>query len=141
MQRRHYGQWQQLAKHADDNEWQRRARGKANGGSDCGEHDDLRQIDCEHVTACCAERLQRRNDVAASSDMALDGIRHSDTPNMKRSEPHQGQKLREAADSALKLWRSIAAASNLPAGLRQRGSHIADEGRRGPIVRRTLRKF
>ena len=141
MQRRHHRQRQQLAEHADDREWQRRAGDKADHRTDGGEHDHLGQIDGEDVAAGGAQRLEGGDDVAAAIDMALDGVGDADAADQQRGEADQGQELGKAVDGALELRRGIVAAANLPAGLGQGAARIVGERGRGAIVGGVIGQF
>ena len=79
----------------------------------------LHQIDREHAAAAGAERLQRRDDVAAAVEMALHGIGDADAADQQRRQADKREELREALDVALELRRGVAARADLPAGLRK----------------------
>ena len=83
MKRRHHRQRQQIAERADDDERQRRAEREPDHGADCGENDDLGQIDREDVAAGGAERLQGRDHIAASIDVAFDRVGDADPADQK----------------------------------------------------------
>src|SRR5438874_5639 len=76
--------------------------------------------------------------------MAFDGVGDADTADQERGKADQGEKLGEAVYGALELRRGVAAATNLPAGLRQRCSRIAGQRRGAPWLatspRPTLRR-
>ena len=134
MQRRRYRQRQQVAEHSDDDERQRRAGGKPDQRTDHRENNHLREIDREDVAAGGAERLERRDDVAAAVDVAFDRVGDTDAADQQRGEADQGQELGKAADGALELRRGIAAGADFPAGLWQGVSRIVDQRGHRAIV-------
>src|SRR3954447_13184587 len=141
MKRGHHGQRQQFAERPHDDERQRRAGEQPDSRTYSGENDDLGQVDREDVAAGRAERLEGRDHVAVSIDMAFDGVGDANPADQKRGEAYQSQELGKTADGALKLRGSIAAAANLPTGLRQRASHPLDRSRGGAVVGGIFRKF
>src|SRR5260370_602120 len=72
--------------------------------------------------------------------MAFDRVGDADASDQQGREANQREKLREAADGALQLRRSIAAAANLPACFRQCGSRIIRQRGRGTVVGRAVRQ-
>ena len=60
------------------------------------QHDDLRQVDREHVAAGGAERLEGGDHVAPAVEMALHRIGDADAADQQRGEADQRQELREA---------------------------------------------
>ena len=99
---------------------QRRAERDPNHTSEGGQQHHLHQIDQEHFATARAERLQRRDAVAAAIEMALHRITDAHTTDEQRRQPDDGQKLRKAVDVALDLRASRACACGFairPAGI------------------------
>src|SRR5437016_3167876 len=109
MQRRHHRQRQQLAEYLDQDEGQRGSDANPDYRADHREHDDLRQVDRKDVAPSGAYRLEGGDHVAAPIDVALDGIGHANPAYQERGEADQGEKLGEAIDGALELWRGAVA--------------------------------
>jgi hypothetical protein len=78
MQRRLDRQRHDAAERGRDRERQDRADHQADRGTDCGEQHHFDEIDREHVAAGCAERLERRDHVAALVEIVLHGVGHAD---------------------------------------------------------------
>src|SRR4029077_2592839 len=93
-----------------------RAERHTDGAADQCEQKNLGEIDAEYAATACSKRLHGGNRLASPVEMALDRVANTDAADQKRSKTDDGQELRKTLHVALELWRSVAAAADIPSG-------------------------